>query len=521
MADITAKRGPIDPNDYVTNQGVATQGQIKGLDRDIRYAETQPSTWDRVMGGIKDVMDVGKSALNMVNSYKDLDVKEEAIEKSKLDRQKIELDMEKTKQEMKYKSIKNDLELQNYRRNNQYLSDFTNAIAVQDYTKAVQLTGENLDLSKKNSAMLIYTADNLDALGKTDEANMLRMYATSGMNISQLSKMYGRSGMPSQSAINTERYIKDKQYTNRMEALTSIINSTNNTGKLQEIGIDTSGDIAKQLKEKRCTIELSDTKSAVEGVQGLKNAIDNPQSIQDVLTQSSGEDLQLAKISCEDPKDPSKVLETTITFDPKSSVIVNTLDNKGNLTGKSVQEKTSNALSAVGSYLKTNKEVRTIDNSTLGNNGKTFDSNKIPTKEWQSYYNDGDEKTKNQIIQASVAAAKQQTGAKSPENKIKDFGLGSFLDELEKTYKENKVRAPRESATNDILRALVEYKYKNNLQKFNKNDPQFLNKIRNLVLEELSTHINKTSNLKQEDKDKDKNKSESKSNSITPVFNED
>ena len=105
MADITAKRGPIDPNDYVTNQGVATQGQVKGLDRDIRYAETQPSTWDSVMGGIKDVMEVGKSALNMANSYKNLDVKdtqikvaEEQIEASKLNRQKTELEMENTKQ---------------------------------------------------------------------------------------------------------------------------------------------------------------------------------------------------------------------------------------------------------------------------------------------------------------------------------------------------------------------------------------------------------------------------------------
>ena len=140
MADITAKRGPIDPNDYVTNQGVATQGQIKGLDRDIRYEETQPSTWDSVMGGIKDVMDVGKSALSMVNSYKDLDVKdtqikvaEEQIEASKLNRQKTELEMENVKQQMHMKSISFDMALQEKKEENNFLTTTSQFLEAKDY----------------------------------------------------------------------------------------------------------------------------------------------------------------------------------------------------------------------------------------------------------------------------------------------------------------------------------------------------------------------------------------------------
>ena len=140
MADITAKRGPIDPNDYVNNQGVATQGQVKGLDRDIRYAENQPSTWDSVMGGIKDVMDVGKSALSMVNSYKDLDVKdtqikvaEEQIEASKLNRQKTELEMENVKQTMHMKSIEFDMALQEKREQNNFLTTTSQFLEAKDY----------------------------------------------------------------------------------------------------------------------------------------------------------------------------------------------------------------------------------------------------------------------------------------------------------------------------------------------------------------------------------------------------
>ena len=140
MADITAKRGPIDPNDYVNNQGVATQGQIKGLDRDIRYAETQPSTWDSVMGGIKDVMDVGKSALSMVNSYKDLDVKdtqikvaEEQIEASKVNRQKAELEMENIKQQMRRKSIEFDMALQEKKEQNNFLTTTSQFLEAKDY----------------------------------------------------------------------------------------------------------------------------------------------------------------------------------------------------------------------------------------------------------------------------------------------------------------------------------------------------------------------------------------------------
>ena len=140
MADITAKRGPIDPNDYVTNQGVATQGQVKGLDRDIRYAETQPSTWDSVMGGIKDVMKVGESALNMANSYKNLDVKdtqikvaEEQIEASKLNRQKTELEMENTKQQMRMKSISFDMALQEKKEQNNFLTTTSQFLEAKDY----------------------------------------------------------------------------------------------------------------------------------------------------------------------------------------------------------------------------------------------------------------------------------------------------------------------------------------------------------------------------------------------------
>lgn len=154
MADITAKRGPIDPNDYVNNQGVATQGQVKGLDRDIRHAENQPSTWDSVMGGIKDVMDVGKSALSMVNSYKDLDVKdtqikvaEEQIEASKLNRQKTELEMENTKQTMRMKSIEFDMALQEKKEENEYLNTVMELAANKDVDKLNQFMGEHAKLT--------------------------------------------------------------------------------------------------------------------------------------------------------------------------------------------------------------------------------------------------------------------------------------------------------------------------------------------------------------------------------------
>ena len=161
MADITAKRGPIDPNDYVNNQGVATQGQVKGLDRDIRYAETQPSTWDSVMGGIQDVMKVGESALNMANSYKDLDVKdtqikvaEEQIEASKLNRQKTELEMENTKQTMRMKSIQFDMALQEKKEENEYLNTVMELAANKDVDKLNQFMGEHAKLTVKKYSKL-------------------------------------------------------------------------------------------------------------------------------------------------------------------------------------------------------------------------------------------------------------------------------------------------------------------------------------------------------------------------------
>lgn len=349
MADITAKRGPIDPNDYVTNQGVATQAQLKGLDRDIRYAENQPSTWDRVMGGISDVMKVGESALNMANSYKSLDVKdtqikvaEEQIEASKLNRQKTELDMERVRQTMKYQGIKNDLALQEYRTNNAFVSNFSDAIANYDYDKAVQLSLTDPATASKNSGMLLYVANNLESMGKEAEASQLRMVASQNMSIDQLQKMYELPKAGQSTALPKQKL----DYEN-FKNLSSVFQSgilRNGLNTIEEIDtnprLTLSNDIGNELLQ-NCEIHPMANGQQVEAINSILNNMskkDNGLQSLDLGDnknnyQSAQNNLSYAVVSCIDPKDPNKVVDRILAYDGKAKQQLPKLDKYGNFTG--------------------------------------------------------------------------------------------------------------------------------------------------------------------------------------------
>lgn len=350
MADITAKRGPIDPNDYVTNQGVATQGQIKGLDRDIRYAENQPSTWDRVMGGIKDVMDVGESALNMANSYKNLDVKdtqikvaEEQIEASKLNRQKTELDMERVRQTMKYQAIKNELALTEYKNNNAFVSNFSDAISNYDYDKAVQLSLADPVTASKNSGMLLYVANNLESMGKEAEASQLRMVASQNMSIDQLQKMYDLPKV-GQSAALSQQKLEHEKFKNLASVFQSgiIRNGINTIPEIDENPrLTLSNDIGNELLQ-NCEIHPMANKQQVDAINSILNDMSGKDNGLQSLElddnknkyQSAQTNLSYAVVSCIDPKDPNKVKDRILAYDGKVKQQVPLLDKYGNFTGK-------------------------------------------------------------------------------------------------------------------------------------------------------------------------------------------
>lgn len=349
MADITAKRGPIDPNDYVTNQGVATQAQLKGLDRDIRYAESQPSTWDRVMGGISDVMKVGESALNMANSYKSLDVKdtqikvaEEQIEASKLNRQKTELDMERVRQTMKYQGIKNDLALQEYRTNNAFVSNFSDAIANYDYDKAVQLSLTDPATASKNSGMLLYVANNLESMGKEAEASQLRMVASQNMSIDQLQKMYELPKVGQSTTLPKQKL----DYEN-FKNLSSVFQSgilRNGLNTIEEIDtnprLTLSNDIGNELLQ-NCEIHPMANGQQVEAINSILNNMSKKDTGLQSLDlgdnknnyQSAQNNLSYAVVSCIDPKDPNKVVDRILAYDGKAKQQLPKLDKYGNFTG--------------------------------------------------------------------------------------------------------------------------------------------------------------------------------------------
>lgn len=367
MADITAKRGPIDPNDYVTNQGVATQAQLKGLDRDIRYHENQPSTWDRVMGGIKDVMKVGESALSMANSYKDLDVKDEAIEASKLNRQKTELDMEKTRQTMKYQAIKNDLALTEYRKNNTFVTDYANAIAAQDYTKAIQLVLSDPNTASKNSGMLFYTADNLEALGYSDEASQLRMVASKNLSVDQLKTFYAmESGRNSE---KTAQQLENLVYSDKADIFQELVlKNVNNT----TAGISDNPNLTKQghfsdYVLTNCKITDGASQEQMDNYKQLLSSIPNKNGEtsggQSLLQsadnkKSSTDNLKFATISCKDPNNPKEWITTTVTYNANQEVSLPDRDKNGNKTGKSHKVKLGNVVSDIISGQETARQAR-------------------------------------------------------------------------------------------------------------------------------------------------------------------
>ena len=343
MVDITAKRGPIDPNDYVTNQGVATQGQIKALDRDIRYHENQPSTWDRVMGGVKDVMNVATSAMNMYNTYEGIQVQEEQIEASKLNRQKTELEMEKIKQQMKYQGIKNDLALSEYKSNNKFLTDFTTHISNYDYDGALQIALSDPRSAAKNSGMLLYAANSLENMGRTDEASQLRLLASQNMNVDELKKMYELpKGAPTELTQQKLEYEKFKNLASVFQS--GILRNGLNT--IEEIDtnprLTLSNDIGNELLQ-NCEIHPMANSQQVNAINSILNNMSGKDNGLQSLElddnknkyQSAQNNLSYAVVSCIDPKDPNKVVDRILAYDGKAKQQVPKLDKYGNITGDS------------------------------------------------------------------------------------------------------------------------------------------------------------------------------------------
>lgn len=492
MADITAKRGPIDPNDYVTNQGVATQAQLKGLDRDIRYHENQPSTWDRVMGGIKDVMKVGESALSMANSYKDLDVKDEAIEASKLNRQKTELDMERTRQTMKYQAIKNDLALTEYKKNNTFVTDYANAIAAQDYSKAVQLVLSDPNTASKNSGMLFYTADNLETLGYSDEASQLRMVASKNLSVDQLKTFYTmESGRNSEKTAQQLEYLNYSDKADIFQEL--VLKNVNNTTE----GISNNPNLLKSghfadYSLTNCKITDGASQEQMDNYKQLLSSIPNKNgetSGGQTLLQSAdnkkspNDNLKFATVSCKDPNNPNEWVTTTVTYNANQEVSLPDRDKNGNRTGKFHKVKLGNIVSDVVSEQETARQTRNKLLNKTSVNAPNTNPNTTPNE-------DATKGEKTNTAKAKFSELPKTTQEIITKNNKKSF------DEYQKDMREEitKNSVPDEQGNTVIGKDIVNWgleDLKDKVVKILQKDPETANVANKVAEQEVWVAANK------------------------------
>lgn len=304
MADITAKRGPRDPSEGLTNQGVATQAMLNSMAREQQYElqkrAKKKSTWDKIVGGVKDVVDIGKGVMDIANSYEDLQVKDEQIQCSELMRQQQELSLEASKQRMGVQSIQNDLQLKQLQKDNSFLDTFNTYVQDNDFDGAVRTALENPRQAKAYKELLTYTADQLEKNGDTDRADALRLVASPDNTLKQLTSKYVKDS-ESGKAANLPKIVEYNNYKSKVDALAKeILTDDNNIATIKDLLGGESRDVAKDLMTCAINMEASNTVNKnLDGKEYSNSMSLNPDSnLSKPTTDSSGKNIQYLDVTC-------------------------------------------------------------------------------------------------------------------------------------------------------------------------------------------------------------------------------
>lgn len=336
MVDITAKRGPRDPSEGLSNQGVATQAMLNSMAREQQYELNKrlnkKSTWDKIVGGVKDVVDIGKGVLDIANSYEDLQVKDEQIKRSELMRQRQELNLEASKQQMGIQSIQNEIKLNELKTDNEFVDTVYNYKKNNDDDGLIKYVLENSKSAAKNSPLVRYLAQQYEKDGNQDAADALYIAAAPGNKQQQINSTYGKpSDSTNSKAANPAQQRKYNNYKASVDSVADILTNTDNIDTIVKLLGGKSNDMATDLMTKCVFMEASNTanKNLDAKAYNTTMSVDPNTNLSTQQPATGGKNIQYLDITCPASDNPDDVVTGRIVYDADKAVTRPVFTNNG------------------------------------------------------------------------------------------------------------------------------------------------------------------------------------------------
>lgn len=327
MADITAKRGPRDPSEGLNSQGIANQAMLQSFAREQQYElqkrAKKKSTWDSIVGGIGDVINIGKGVMDIANSYEDLQVKDEQIKRSELMRQQQELNLEASKQQMGVQSIQNEINLKELKTDNEFVDTVYDYKKNNDDDGLVKYVFSNSKSAAKNSPLVRYLAQQYEKDGNQDVADALYIAAASGNKQQQINSTYGKqSDSTSSKAANPAQQRKYNNYKASVDSVSDILTNTDNIDTVVKLLGGKSNDMAADLMTKCVFMEASNTanKNLDTKAYNTTMSVDPNTNLSTQQPATGGKNIQYLDITCPASDNPDDVVTGRIVYDADKEV---------------------------------------------------------------------------------------------------------------------------------------------------------------------------------------------------------
>jgi hypothetical protein len=337
MADITAKRGPIDPNKYINDQGIASQAVLKEHAAEAEFRRKKKlqegSTWDKIGSYISTAGKIAGTAMDLYSKYQTNfgDTSEEglAVEEQKASRNKQEANNTKQASALSSEAITSKLEKNKEEQSLTFKKKIESAIDANNEEDVVKYALEDIKGAKENKDLLEQIAQYYEWNGHQQSADLIRgAYSGHPENMSLDTSGYNLN------VANPEQYNKYLSYKDNVGALSGQLMAPINSGKLANLGLsaDDPDRLASDLLT-TCDLEITDTNdynldkneftSTINGKENVASMLNSPS---ENTYQTPAKNIQFLKVS---KKTPLGARTEIFTIDPSAITTVPYRDKNG------------------------------------------------------------------------------------------------------------------------------------------------------------------------------------------------
>ena len=337
MVDITAKRGPIDPNKYINDQGEATKAVLKEIKAQADFKRQkelkEESTWDKIGSYISTAGKIAGTAMDLYNNYQKTfgDTSEEglAVEEQKANRTNQEAANTKRASQLSGETVKAKLEKNKEEQSLTFKKKIESAIDANNEEDVVKYALEDIKGAKENKDLLEEIAKYYEWNGSQQSADLIR-----GAYSGHPEKVNLGGDDATLNVANPEQYNKYLSYKDNVGALSSQLMSPTNSGKLANLGLSTDDPekLASDLLT-TCDLEITDTNdynldkneftSTINGKENVASMLNSPA---ENTYQTPAKNIQFLKVS---KKTPLGARTEIFTIDPSAVTTVPYRDKNG------------------------------------------------------------------------------------------------------------------------------------------------------------------------------------------------